>query len=332
MRRSILFILITILLLAGCGGDNNADAPAPATAVTPQVPAGEGGSTENPVSPPEETPTETAVPPTATPAEPLAALVNGQPITLSTFERELARYEQAQAQLGQPAEGADYQGVVLESLIERLLINQAAEAAGIVITPETVDENLAEMRAAAGSPDAFNQWLAANQWTEAEFREILAAELAAGQIRDQVTADVPTAVEQVNARYLRVDDPELAQTLHQRALAGDDFAFLATQNSLDNVTGPNGGELGFFARNSLLVPEVETAAFALQQPGEISDVITAPNPATGETAYYIVQLIERDPQRPLTADMRYNLLQQAFQAWLTDLKSQASIELFIKNN
>ena len=43
-------------------------------------------------------------------------------------------------------------------------------------------------------------------------------------------------------------------------LAGDDFAFLAQQNSLDNVTSQNGGELGFFTRNSLLVPEVKGVA------------------------------------------------------------------------
>ena len=151
-------------------------------------------------------------------------------------------------------------------------------------------------------------------------------------MRDRVTADVPTTGEQVNARYIQVDDSELAQTLHQRALAGDDFSFLAQQNSLDQVTSQNGGELGFFARGSLLVPEVEAAAFALPQPGAISEVISVTNPETGQPTYYLVQLMERDMERPLTAELRYGLLHHTFQTWLSDLRNQADIELLIETN
>ncbi len=122
--------------------------------------------------------------------------------------------------------------------------------------------------------------------------------------------------------------PQLAQTVYERAVAGDDFAFLAQQNSRDQVTSQNGGELGFFTRGSLLVPEVETAAFALQQPGDISEIISVTD-ENGATIYYVVQLIERDMERPLTAELRYILLQQTFQAWLGNLWDQANIELLI---
>jgi len=72
---------------------------------------------------------------------------------------------------------------------------------------------------------------------------------------------------------------------------------------------------------------VEAAAFALQ-PGEISDLIAVTN-ADGKTTYYIIMVTERDPNRELTADARYNLLQAAFQTWLDGLWDNASIERLV---
>ncbi len=330
-RTAITSFIFLFIFLAACGGEEST-APPPTQASVAVVP--ENGTveaaTEAEVAASAET--ETAVPPTETPSEPLAAIVNGQAITLSEYERELARYEQAQAQLGQSAADNNYQSIVLEALIEKLLITQAAESVGLIVTEDMVNSKMAKLEAAAGGNEQFSQWLALNQWTEADFREALTTEMITGQMRDRVTADVPTTSEQVNARYIQVDDAELAATLHQRALAGDDFAFLAQQNSLDHATSQNGGELGFFTRGSLLVPEVEAAAFALPEPGAVSDLISVVNPATGQATYYIVQLIERDMERPLTAELRYGLLQQAYQTWLSELWGQAAIELLIQTN
>ena len=126
----------------------------------------------------------------------------------------------------------------------------------------------------------------------------------------QVTADVPTAIEQVRASYIQVDDPAVADDVRSRAAAGDDFTFLAQQFSLDRVTGEFGGDLGFFYEGALLVPELEAAAFALQ-PGELSEVIAVGN-ESGGTTYYILLVTERDPARELTADGRLGRLQATF--------------------
>ncbi|MCA9874635.1 MAG: SurA N-terminal domain-containing protein [Anaerolineales bacterium] len=323
--RRLLILAGSLFLLAACRQEDT-----PLSTGQPTAVAETGASEASSPTEPAATPTETAVPPTPTPSEPLAATVNGAPLYLSDYEQELARYEQAEAQIDSADPGADYRDQVLQALIERMLIAQAADSAGISVTPAMVDDKLAELRSAAGGADSFNAWLEANRWTEDEFREALAAEMVAGQMRDQVTAGVPRAVEQVNARYLQVDDSALAQELWQRAKNGDDFAFLAQQNSLDRVTGENGGELGFFARGSLLAPAVEEAAFALQ-PGETSDVITVTGD-DGRTTYYLVQVIARDPQRRLEPDMQYTLLQSAFEAWLADLWQQADIVLMVNTD
>jgi parvulin-like peptidyl-prolyl isomerase len=345
-RRLILFGLLILLLAltAACRQE-------PPTGAAETPPAGEiAAPQEEAAAVPTAIPSPTSVPPTPTPTEPMAALVNGQPVFLADYDRELARYVQATEAGEQGGGGAeetpqaesevvevvpeadatpevDHRTQVLDALIERELILQAAAAAGVIVDPTAVETRIEELRASAGEAGNFDAWLEANLYTEEEFREALAAEMVTVQMVDLVTAAVPQTIEQVRARYIQVNDLALAQDLINRIRNGDDFAFLAQQNSLDRVTGENGGDLGFFAPGSLLVGEVEAAAFALQ-PGETSDVITATG-TDGLPIYYIVQVTERDPNRAVTADMRYSMLQQTFGAWLDTLWSQATIERFV---
>jgi parvulin-like peptidyl-prolyl isomerase len=331
-RQVILPGLILLLLLTACGNEES-DLVQPtlaptvavnlATAVTPAT----AGATQIPTAVDSASPTPTAIPPTPTPLEPLAATVNGQPIFLAQYERELARFEQAQTELGGAAE-ADYRQTVLNALIEKELILQAALAAGIQITPEMVTAKVEELESGAGTPDNFSAWLEANQYSEDEFREAIQRDMATEFMAARVTEDVPFAVEQVHARYIQVDDPALAQTLHQQIQNGADFAALAQQHSLDLVTAQFGGDLGFFTRWSLTVPEVAEAAFNLQ-PNELSEIIAVTNNTTGQTTYFLVQMIERDPQRPLSSEMRHALLTQTFLDWLAQQRANADIVLFV---
>lgn len=310
-RALALLALIVMLFSVACRNIGATTTLLP-TATTPGQPA---------TLPPAESATNTPVPPTPTPTAPLAATVNGQPIYLADYEKELARYAAAQP----AAPTGDFQQQVLDALIERQLILQAATAAGITVTDEQIDQRLAETRAGF-EPDAYEAFLQTNQWTEEEFRQTLAAEMITGEMVARVTTDVPQTMEQVRASYIQMDDGALAQAVLERARAGDDFAFLAEQNSVDRVTGVNGGDLGFFAPGGLLVPELEAAAFALE-PGGISDLIAVPQP-DGTTVYYIVKVTERDPNRELTTDARVQLLQAAFEAWLDGLWAGAVVERF----
>jgi hypothetical protein len=263
----------------------------------------------------------------------VAAKVNGKPIYLADFHKEVARFQQAQIDLGLVTEGesGDFTDIVLEALIETEIITQAAEQSGIVMTDQTVTERIAELKQATGGEESFFSWLQANQWSEEEFHQALKAEMVVEQMVGLVTADVPFAVEQVHARYLQVDDEALAQSLMEQARNNADFEALARQYSLDRITGEDGGDLGYFARGSLLVPEVEAAAFALE-PGQLSDVIIAPKSDGSGTVYYLVLLIERDPQREITANLRSQLLQEKFETWLAEQWNQAEVERFVGEN
>lgn len=323
MRRIFFFLLFFPLLLLACGEEE------PLPTVAPAI-----SQTDNELAPPAVSedpivlPTETAVPVTPTPEAPLAARVNGEPLLLATFEAELARYQQADAELGNPTGGEAYGSVVLDVLIEQMLIRQAAAAEGVVVTDEMIEQEMADLQAVANGPENFAAWLEANRYSEEEFRTAVADGLIQEQMVTAVTADVPFAVEQVHARYIQVDDANLAATLLAQIQGGDDFATLARIHSLDRITGENGGDLDFFAAGTLLVPEVDAAAFALTEPGSVSEVVTAVN-GQGNPVYYIVQLIERDPERPLNDGVRSILLQQAFETWLDGLWQAANIERLV---
>lgn len=334
IRRIFLIAFFSLaLLLAACDDENGqpeqppeqtetAAATAPGVEVTQSDAApAEGGSEQSSVEP-------TQIPASPTPSEPLAAEVNGQPIFLADYENELARYQQAEAELGET--GTNYSQVVIDVLVERELIRQAAEAAGVTVTEEEVNIRLAELQEASGSAENFAAWLQNNQWTEEEFREAITAELLTQRMIEDITANVPTTGEQVHARYIRVNDPELAQSLLDQINTGADFAELARQHSLDTLSAQSGGDMGFFSAGTLLVPELNEPAFALQ-PGQTSQVIPATH-FDGSPTFYILQVIERDPQRPLEASQRSVLIEQAITSWIEGLKSQAEITIFVDTN
>jgi len=333
MALFLLLLLLVLAFLVSCKDESPptlvATAESPVAVATVQGTQIEESSEVVAATQPPATPTN--VPPTATP-EPMAAAVNGKPILLADFEKEVGRFQKAQEELGLTSgNSTDYTGMVLEVLIETEIIAQAAEAMGIQVTNQMVSERIEELKQSSGGEESFSAWLQANQWNEEEFHQALWTEMVTEQAVALVTADVPFAVEQVHARYIQVEDADLAQSLLEQARNGEDFAALAQQYSIDRMTGEDGGDLGYFAQGSLLVPEVEIAAFALQ-PGQVSEVIIAPRADGSGTAYYLVQLIERDPQREISANLRSNLLRETFESWLAEKWNLAEVERFVVEN
>jgi len=69
---------------------------------------------------------------------------------------------------------------------------------------------------------------------------------------------------------------------------GADFAALAKEKSDDPASAVKGGDLGFFGRGKM-APAFESAAFALKQPGDLSEVVKT------EFGYHVIRLEERRP-------------------------------------
>jgi peptidyl-prolyl cis-trans isomerase C len=268
-------------------------------------------------------PTATAVPPTASPTpEPAAALVNGAAIPLADFEAEVARYEAAQRSLGiDLATVGDYRAAVLNALIDRRLLADAARSAGDSVELAELEARIEALAAEMGGSDAMGAWLAANGYSLAELKASLGEEILAEITVQRIADEVPGTAEQVHARHILVADAALAEELQSQLASGADFATLAQTYSLDLSTRIAGGDLGWFAPGTLTMPEVEAAAFALQ-PGEISAIVQS---ALG---YHLIEVLERG-DHALNPETWRRLRQEAVDDWLTDQRSRAAIEIVI---
>lgn len=269
------------------------------------------------------TSTLSPIPPTLTiTPEPLAARVNGEPIALAAYEKEEMRCRAGRNEAG--LDPADCPALALQSLIEQKVVEQAAAAAGIAVSEGEVEAALTRITSDLGGPDAYQAWLAANLYSDDEFREALRRERVRARMAEQIAAHAQAGetAEQVHAQALLVADEATAQALLEQIRNNADFAQLALAYSLDLSSRAAGGDLGWFPRGGLTVPEVEAAAFALQ-PGETSGVIRS---ALG---YHIVQVIERDPSRPLSPGAAQALRARAYRAWLDELLAKSVVEKFI---
>ena len=276
-------------------------------------------------------PTATAVKPSPTPTSgpPLAAIVNGQPILLADYQEETVRFEAAMVGQGFDLESEDGKArlgqmrrQVLDSMIEQVLIEQAAAQEGVVISEEELEAVVQESIAEGGDQASFEEWLRASDLTYEDFREELRFQLLTLAMFERVMASVPVTDEQVHARHILVQTTEEAQVILARLQAGEDFAALARQLSQDENTKGAGGDLGFFHRGQLISPELEGAAFALQ-PGQTSGVVRS------QFGYHIVQVLEKVPDRPLPPELLNALREQAFARWMQERWDGANIEWFI---
>jgi peptidyl-prolyl cis-trans isomerase C len=280
------------------------------------------GCTGLPFGPtPTATSTSTPPPPTATPV-PLAARVNGEGLWLADWEADVRQYEAAQASLGiDLATVPDYRTQVLQALIDRLLLAQAARAAGPPLTGEEIDARLDELAAARGGNEAMGVWLAENEYTVDSFKRSLEVDLLAAHQVAALSSGVGEQAEQVHAAHILVGTRDEAAALRADLTAGADFATLAESYSLDASTRPAGGDLGWFPMGYLLVPEVESAAWALA-PGETSDVVES------SLGYHIVRVLERGLQ-PLAPTARLVLQRRAVELWLEAQRAEAQVEIFV---
>jgi foldase protein PrsA len=252
--------------------------------------------------------------------EQVVARVNGEPILLADFQRELARLELQQAQ--PILDIAAFQDSVLNLMIEQTLIDQAAEQAGITISDADLDNEIQQVMDVSGSADAWQTWLAANGYTADEFRETLRVALITGQMRDRVIGDlIAETIPFVHARHILVGTADLAEDLAAQVSAGGDFTALAAQYSLDSTTAANGGDLGWFAEDELLQPTLAHAAFN----SELNQIV---GPIQTTLGYHVLQVLERE-DRAVSQERLASLSQARFTNWLAGLVSAATIESYL---
>ena len=139
------------------------------------------------------------------------------------------------------------------------------------------------------------------------------------KVQDSITADLKPEEDQVWARHILVATEDEANKVYARLQAGEDFAAVAKEVSLDTGSGSLGGDLGWFGRGKM-VQEFEDAAFS-QPVGEIG------KPVQSQYGYHIIQVLGHEV-RPLTDSEFSQIKQQAISDWLAQAKAEAKVTTY----
>ncbi|MCB9135357.1 MAG: peptidylprolyl isomerase [Anaerolineales bacterium] len=277
---------------------------------TPFIPPSGNTLAPGETAPAVTAPEDTSLPPTATPTPsptpiPLALTVNDEAITQAEYDASFARLLVAQPDLTPE----DARTRVLDEFVDQLLLAHAATQAGYIVDDATLEAHIQ----ALGPPESLNTWMSANGYTEDLFRTELRRALAAAWMRDQIVAGVPTTAEQVHVRQILLLTAGEADSVYAQIQGGVAFDLMASYYDPVSL-----GDLGWFPRGYLTETAIEEAAFTLEI-GKYSPVITT------NLGYHIIELLDRQPDRPLEPAVLMDLQEKAVVTWLAQQRTASNI-------
>jgi peptidyl-prolyl cis-trans isomerase SurA len=278
----------------------------------------------------------------------IVAIVNSDLIMLSEMKRELAPereriYKEYQGDArARRLKAAEY--MALTTMIERKLQLQEAKVRNIVVTDQEVRQAIQQMKQQGRTIDEANPADMKSAREQLMLFRIVDRDVRSGVIasesdlkryfqehRDRFALSEEYTLSQILIRPRAPDDiaeaREKAREVMARLKQGESFEDLALRFS-DGPNASNGGHLGLVRQGELL-PGIERTIATLV-PGGISDMIE-----TSE-GFHIVRLEDKKPKQFRPFEQVRNEIQglvfqqkseDVFQAWLTELKNKAYIEI-----
>jgi len=283
------------------------------------------------------------------PPEKLAALVNGESITVPFFQDSFERFAK-RANLPEDVSSItpELKMGFLNRLIETRLLLQEAKTLGLTVSDEEIDQEIAliaqDYPKNPFDPPLEGAGLAFEEWKTEQREKLLINKL----IHREVDSVIHVSDEdirlfykehnkefelpwQVHARHILVATEEEAQTLRKRVLKGEKFEELAREHSL-SPEAEKGGDLGVFPKGQM-PEEFDEVVFRYKE-GAVTRVVKSPY------GFHVFRILKRFPPRTLSLEeARDEIADRIFQArreqffreWLDSLKSQARITLFPEN-
>lgn len=283
----------------------------------------------------------------STEQEGIVAEVDGHQITQEEFDKDFQVYKDLyERQLGEGAldqEGIDGKTMgesleesILEKLIMERLIQDDNEEKGIQVTEEDLQEYIEEYKESIGGEESYQQFLQSNNLSDEYFVDNMMKELRGRKHKEDFLEGITVSQErareyyeenrddlvEINASHILLGSEAEALDVEQRLDAGEDFAQLATSESLDSVSAVNGGNLGYFGKGQM-IPEFEEVAFQLEE-GEISDVVRT------EVGYHIIKLQDkRESFDDLEDKVTEIIREQEYFEYVQSLREEATIDTYL---
>lgn len=243
------------------------------------------------------------------PATPVVITVNGETLRGQqfsdrvAFEYYLQTGGQPIAQIGiTPEMFAEF---ARDGIIDGMIIDQHAAQEGVEVSEEEItaeeervfgltgeEGGLTQEQYEAQYEDYFTGFAESSGLTRERINELwrarLRTALLARGLLEVLALPVDLTQEEAHAAHILVETEEEAQAVLDRLDAGEEFADIAAEVSIDTGSAVQGGDLGFFPRGVMVGP-FEDAVFALEA-GEISE------PTQTQFGYHIIYLIEKGEQ------------------------------------
>ena len=204
----------------------------------------------------------------------------------------------------------------LFALTNEELIKRGATKYGIEVTPEDIEQELRNRASGdntAISDAEFKEWyrqlLNKIELSDSEYREIVRASIIAARLRAYLETRLPTVAEQVHIHAIFVPQFDAIEEIKARLDAGENFADVATEVSMD-PSGDQGGDLGWMPRG-IMEPAFEEILFNLK-PGEIS------KPAAAGEGFYLFMVSEIAVARELDENSQQELKMRVLESWLLE--------------
>ncbi len=253
--------------------------------------------------------------------------VNGQAVTHADLDKQLETTPVAKQ--------------MLQQLVANQLIDQYAKQHNITISNADIDKAENQIRSQYPG-DSWNALLKSKGLTEKDVRDILRRQLVVNKAvggnvnitdaqiksyfnKNHAQFDQP---EQVHARHILVSNLSTANKVESDLRSGKDFAAEAKQYSIDPGSKDKGGDLGWFARKSM-VPQFEQYAFSAPI-GQTSPPIKSP------FGYHVIQVLGRRPAKTATlansrdqivTALRQQQVQPQVPQFLQQLQQSAKIQV-----
>ena len=239
-----------------------------------------------------------------------------------------------------------YYDKAIEALVNRELQYQDAVAKGVEVDKEKVNAQMENIRKRF-TPEKYKAALEKEGITEEKVRAQVEKEVLVQTMNEKKETEAqvsekdvkeyyeknPSKFKQpdtVKLRLITSTDEKKAQDILAKIKAGEDFGDIAYKMSEDPYR-VKGGDIGYMHKGRMLA-EIEEAAFKLKV-GEVSDIVKV------ENAWFIIKLEDKKPEHmvafeeikaELKKELEKNRIQELKEAWITDLRAKAKIEVLLK--
>ena len=215
-----------------------------------------------------------------------------------------------------------YGAATVDKIISEKIVAAEAKKQKVTVKASELNEEIENLKASYGGEEAFNSALKSNNTSLAFLKKDLKNYLTIKKLLEpeinitdkemktyfDENKDTFAVAEQIKASHILVADEKTANEVKQKLNDGADFAELAKKYSTDDSTKDSGGELGYFAKGTM-VTEFDNVAFGLAV-GEVS------KPVKTEYGYHIIK-VEAKKQ---ATEANYNDSKDEIKATLLDQK------------